>query len=125
MSNLVNLKCIWVDQTKKDGSTFKKAITRVSIKGETKWVNIYFGDMVNDKPFREKNVILTCPANKVTAPTSFEPFTYKGKKCYQQVRIDEVVSFKAYTGSAPAPETNQAMFEIDNEEANLEPLPFE
>ena len=99
-ANLKKFKVIFVEQKKKDGTTFTKMLTILKKKdGSDLWCAIKFGDAVNTKVWKNKNQVVTAEnkvmedgSKNIRIPKSFEPYQYQGKTRYPYIYIQEIVS---------------------------------
>lgn len=99
-NNLKKFKVVFVEQKKKDSSTFTKMLTILKDKdGKDKWCSIKFGDAVNTKVWKNKNQIVTAEnktmddgSKNIRIPKSFEPYEYNGKMRYPYIYVQEIVS---------------------------------
>lgn len=100
MANLKKFKVIFVEQKKKDGTTFTKMLTILKKKdGSDLWCAIKFGDAVNTKVWKNKNQVVTAEnktmedgSKNIRIPKSFEPYEYQGKTRYPYIYVQEIVS---------------------------------
>lgn len=100
MANLKKFKVIFVEQKKKDGTTFTKMLTILKKKdGSDLWCSIKFGDAVNTKVWKNKNQVVTAEnkvmedgSKNIRIPKSFEPYEYQGKTRYPYIYVQEIVS---------------------------------
>ena len=58
---LIKMKVIFVDQKKKDGTTFKVMKTIINDNGKEVWATIKFGDAVNTKVWKNENQVIYAP----------------------------------------------------------------
>lgn len=134
MANSVKkFKVIFVDQKKKDGSSFTKMLTILKKKdGSDLWATIKFGDAVNTKIWKNKNQIVTAEnkvmkdgSKNIRIPKSFEPFEYQGKIHYPYIYIQEIIGAEEYKFTPKASDNyvdaDEVEFSMDDEKT----LPFE
>ena len=99
-ANLKKFKVIFVEQKKKDGTTFIKMLTILKKKdGTDLWVPIKFGVAVNTKVWKNKNQVVTAEnkvmedgSKNIRIPKSFDSYQYQGKTRYPYIYIQEIVS---------------------------------
>ena len=112
---VVKFKLIFVQQKKKDGTTF---VVMKTILKDNKWVEVRFGDNVNTKLFKGENQIIEAYADDVRKPLSLEPYTSKkdGKTKYPYYWVENIIGFEKYVGKVSEPKpVEQDEFEMDEE----------
>lgn len=112
---VVKFKVIFVNQKKKDGTTF--VVMKTILKGE-KWVEIRFGDNVNTKIWKGENQVVEAYSDDVRKPTSFEPYTSKkdGKTKYPYIWVENIIGSTKLIGKAKEPTpVAQDDFQMDEE----------
>lgn len=115
-NNVVKFKLIFVNQKKKDGSTF---VTMKTILSGNKWIEVRFGDNVNTKLFKGENQIISALKDDVKLPLSLEPYVSKkdGKTKYPYVWVENITGYEKLIGKVSEPkETTQDAFQMDEEE---------
>lgn len=117
----VKFKLLFTNHKKKDGTPFTKMQTIMKdADGNEHWVEVRFGDSVNDKLFKGKHQIITANAEDVRVPLGFEPYTNKeGKTKYPYLWCENIIKFEEYQpkGKVSNPEeANQSMFSLDEED---------
>lgn len=98
------LKVIFKEQEKKDGTTFMKMLTILKKKdGTNQWAQIKFGDGVNTKVWKNQHQIIEVEqkempdgSKNLRVPNDFKPYTYKGKLKYPYVYVQEILRSKPY-----------------------------
>ena len=127
-ANLKKFKVIFVEQKKKDGTTFIKMLTILKKKdGSDLWCNIKFGDDVNTKVWKNKNQVVTAEnkvmedsSKNIRIPKSFETYQYQGKTHYPYIYVQEIVSAEEvkYTSKATDNyvDADSVDFAMDDEE---------
>lgn len=130
MANSVKkFKVIFVEQKKKDGTTFTKMLTILKQKdGKDLWCQIKFGDDVNTKVWKGKNQIVTAEnkvmedgSKNIRIPKSFEPYTNKnGKTIYPYIYIQQITGAEEYhykgNGNDNYVDADDVEFSLDDEE---------
>ena len=127
MANSIKFKVIFVNQKKKDGTTFIKMKTIIKDNGKDKWCDIKFGDSVNTKVWKNKNQIVTAEnktmedgSKNIRVPKSFEPFEYKGKMHYPYIYIQTITASEEYNYKPKASDNyvdaDNVVFSLDDEE---------
>lgn len=112
---VVKFKLIFVQQKKKDGTTF---VVMKTILKDNKWVEVRFGDNVNTKLFKGENQIIEAYVDDVRKPLSLEPYTSKkdGKTKYPYYWVENIIGFEKYVGKVSDPKpVEQDEFEMDEE----------
>ena len=141
-NNLKKFKVVFVEQKKKDGSSFTKMLTILKDKdGNDKWCAIKFGDAVNTKLWKNKNQIVTAEnktmedgSKNIRIPKSFEPYEYNGKTHYPYIYVQEIKSSEEYIYTPKQSDNyvdaDEVEFAMDDEESTpissnqAEDLPF-
>ena len=132
-ANNIKFKLIFLNKKKKDGTPYKKMMTILKDGENEVWVEVRFGDDVNEKQFKEENQIITADVNDVRLPLSLKPYEKDGKKKYPYVWVEKIVSFeKAPSIKGEPKQAEQSMFKLDEETTkeisavqSNENLPFE
>lgn len=128
-NNIIKMKIIFKDKTKKDGSKFTQMLTIMKDKnGNDIWYQVRFGDNVNTKLWKNKNQIIevenkTMPdgSKNIRIPDSNKLYEYKGKLKSPYIYIQEVLSYK----DAPIKKVSHdvdpstATFSVDDEDEPL------
>lgn len=123
MNNLVKFKLIFVTNKKKDGSEYTKMVTILKDGDKDVWVDLKFGESVNEKQFKGVNQIVTADINDVRLPISLEPYTNKeGKTKYPYVWVEKIVKAEklVYSGNTKPRAVTQDAFSMDDE--STEPI---
>lgn len=114
---LIKLKLIFCENTKQDGTKWVQAKT---ILNDGRWVNVRFGEEVNEKLFKNKNQLLTVKNDDVEVHL-FEPFTDEsGKKVYPFIRINKIIANEILKSNKSKVKATQELFSVDVDE---EPTP--
>lgn len=141
---LIKMKVIFVDQKKKDGTTFKVMKTIINNNGKEVWATIKFGDAVNTKVWKNENQVIYAPnielengEKNIKIPKSFEPYISKkdGQKKYPYIFIYEIDKAEKlvsnYKPSNNYVDANDITFDLDEEDTehvelpNTDGLPFD
>lgn len=127
-ANLKKFKVIFVEQKKKDGTTFTKMLTILKKKdGTDLWAPIKFGDAVNTKVWKNKNQVVTAEnkvmedgSKNIRIPKSFDAYQYQGKTRYPYIYIQEIVSAEESKFTPKASDNyvdaDEVEFSMDDEE---------
>lgn len=110
---VVKFKLIFVNQKRKDGSSF---VVMKTILKDNKWVQVKFGDNVNTKLFKGENQVITAYADDVKKPVSLESYVSKkdGKTKYPYYWVENIIGFEKLVGKPKEPSvTEQDDFEMD------------
>lgn len=113
----VRFKCIWVTNKKKDGTDYTKSVTIIKDGNENVWVDLKFGEAVNEKLLRkEGNLIITAPVEDVRLPISLKPYVNKeGKTRYPYVWVDDIESYEKLVYKQESKPVTQSAFSMDDE----------
>ena len=116
MTNAIKLKLIFLNKKKQDGTPYKKMMTILKDGEKEVWVEVKFGDDVNEKQFKEENQIITANVNDIRLPISLKPYEKDGKKKYPYIWIEKIISFeKAPFIKTEPKQAEQSMFKLDDD----------
>lgn len=112
----VKFKLIFLNKKKQDGTPYTKMMTIIKDGEKDVWIEVKFGEDVNEKQFKGENQIITANIDDIRMPLSLKPYEKDGKKKYPYVWVEKIVACeKAPFIKAEPKQAVQSMFKIDDD----------
>lgn len=112
----IKFKLIFLNKKKQDGTPYVKMMTILKDGDKDVWVEVKFGDGVNEKQFKGENQIITAKVEDIRMPFSLQPYEKDGKTKYPYLWVENIQAFeKALYTKAEPKQAEQSMFKMDDD----------